>query len=261
MTDLKIPTELIENLVEEEFRILRISQEKKDKLMNLYLKIVEDKDSTHVKADMSSNGTEDSDWFKCVYPHNLRVGLMNSRLSRALDRPAELAFTSGLLHDFGKTAIKDKTLYVVDDFNDKQKAEMRYHVENGFNIIHSAFPEEAAVILWHHYFQRNSYPRLSRIKELLGSLSLPKFFISKQLAIKRYMREGLQLALADYYDALVTRNNKKNNGVISSEDSKTFLLEEYPSHGQLIRKLYDKGVFGTDYAKILGIKEKSTTLP
>ncbi|MBN2458913.1 HD domain-containing protein [Candidatus Woesearchaeota archaeon] len=256
-----IPDEDIEGLVEQEFQSLRISPEKKGKIMGQYLKIVEDKDSSDVNGNGNGNGNSNGNsnrqgenglyGFKRVRPHLLRVGLLNSRASKALGRPQELAFTSGLLHDFGKTSIKDKTVYNANDFNDEHREEMKSHVESGFNMIHSAFPEEASVILWHHHFQKNPYPEVERIKELIGSLPFPRFFISKYMAARRFMREGLQLALVDFYDSLVTRNNKKYDGAVKPADSYDFLVSEYPGYMRLINRLYKGKVFGQDYAKVL----------
>ncbi|MBU1199694.1 MAG: HD domain-containing protein [Nanoarchaeota archaeon] len=248
MTTQIIPVEFnkdkLEQLVNRKFGELKIGVETQDKIMNTYLKIVEDNDNSNGNGKNKKDKEEKK--FNYVYLHNCRVGLLNSMIGAYDGKDAALAFRAGLLHDVGKTAVRDQTVYNADNFTTKDRAKMRLHVPYTVNMIHSAFPREASIILFHHYFQNESYPTEVMIKELLEEINMDGFSEKKA---KNY---ALDLALADCYDALVTRRNDKFEFIITPENSKEHMLDAYPDHPKLITKLYDKGIFGIDYLTLLG---------
>lgn len=257
MSIILMPKKKLEELVKQEFIDLSIDNRVRYSIMNRYLKIVEDNDQVE---ENNKSGAENR--FKLIYHHCLRVGLLNSKVTQTLNKDAALSLRAGVLHDIGKTTIPDQTVYDMKDFDSEKMKKMQYHVGNGFNMIHAAFPIEAAVMLYHHSFQRNSYPPEENIKELFSSISFPNV-VARYFAVRKAREYGLYLALADFYDAMITRINDKfksdvgaDEGMIRPEDSKNFMLEEFPQHNKFINRLYDDGVFGTDYTKVLGLQEE-----
>jgi len=101
-------------------------------------------------------------------------------------------------------------------------------------MLSGRFDFSAAIILWHHRFQADGYPK-----------KLPKhlhvYAESSKLLIVEY---GRIIALADVYDALHRANDKFGaKQELSGEEVRAKMFELNPDRKKLIAALYDSGIF------------------
>jgi putative nucleotidyltransferase with HDIG domain len=112
------------------------------------------------------------DWY--TYTHASNVALLSSILATELGLDADLAFTSGLLHDIGKM----------------HTTQIEHPVISYEILAHEGYTAEAEICLFHHRFQPDPYP----LKKELPWVT-PKIY---QLAAL--------IAFCDKVEAATTRN-------------------------------------------------------
>ncbi len=134
--------------------------------------------------------------------HSMRVAVLAGAIARTEAVPGitpKMLLWAGALHDIGKVAIPLETLAKTAKFTKKDMKAMEPHVILGWQMLDKIFDYTAAIIVRHHQFGPKPYP--VKLPEL------PDWLEPKKAIINGAAR---QLALADYYDALMTRKNDKN---------------------------------------------------
>jgi len=169
------------------------------------------------------------------YDHSLRVGLLCRAIGRAMHLSERALLYSGLLHDIGKALIAPETLSKTQGWNSTDTQRMHEHVMLGYDLLRSNhFDFTAEVVLWHHNFQKDGYPKIH--PALLHDYSL-----GTQVMIPYY---GRLLALADYYDALHRVNDYfSSTEEMNGEKIKKLMLDNNIDQMLLVEELYKVGVF------------------
>ena len=154
-----------------------------------------------------------------TYAHSLRVGLLSRRIARFMHLPENALFLAGLFHDLGKSQVPLSTLHKTSGWSSEDAKIMETHVMDSYRLIRDKFNFSAAVVLLHHQFQPNFYPK---------KLPLPMLRISK--ATKVLIQEcGRVLAITDVYDAMHRKNNKFEEGEsLTGEQIREKMLEFNP---------------------------------
>ena len=134
--------------------------------------------------------------------HSMRVAVLAGAIARVEAVPGitpKMLLWAGALHDVGKVGIDLETLNKVEIFTKKDMKKMEEHVILGWQMICRLHDFTAAIIVRHHQFGPKPYP-----------VKLPEF--PDWLEPKKPVINGAArtLALADYYDAMMTRKNDKN---------------------------------------------------
>ncbi len=165
-----------------------------------------------------------------MYAHSLRVGLYCSGLA-AFEDQLDLRFPlfAGCGHDVGKCEVPNLLL----DSQNLQPAEfeiIKHHAQDGFNRLKDEFLFTAFIAGLHHKYRLGGYG----IE--LDDIASPQLNeVSKQLVIAM----AKLVMIADFFDALTTRNN--NKGLISNpEDPKEqfkVMTEHFPNSPERIRWL------------------------
>ena len=179
-----------------------------------YLKLLKDKDE----------GT---------YNHVLRVG----KLAAAMADYAEVSgvtpkmmMWAGLLHDVGKSNIPVELLNKSENFTEDDRKAMEPHVMHGWELLREFHQYTAHVIVRHHRYGSRPYPK--RLPPLPYNLEPERSTIEAA---------GRLLALADYYDALMTRGNDRNGGLTKTEKRELYIRDN-PDCEALIQRLERAGV-------------------
>lgn len=97
-----------------------------------------------------------------TYEHSIRVGIIGESIAKNLKISANIQnqlLYAGLLHDIGKIYINRTTLNSSKKLNTKEKEEIEEHVKNSFLIIKEFDLNIAQIVIAHHEFQDNPYPR------------------------------------------------------------------------------------------------------
>jgi response regulator RpfG family c-di-GMP phosphodiesterase len=140
---------------------------------------------------------------------------------------------AGLLHDVGKAQIPVTLLEKITGFSSADREAMEPHVEFGWKLLQEVHDHTAHIIVRHHRHGKRPYP------ETLPPL--PEYLQPRRDIVEDASR---LLALADYYDALMTRQNDRNGGEgLSKEARRDLYLRENPGFEPLIQKLEAVGVF------------------
>jgi HD-GYP domain-containing protein (c-di-GMP phosphodiesterase class II) len=176
-----------------------------------------------------------------TYEHSLRVGLLSSRIGEFSELDPKPLLYCGLLHDVGKSTLDPTLLKKGDAFTEEDMERVRIHVLNGYFLLKSIFPFTAELMVRHHTYQENPYPAIPESEIKLSRKS--------RLAISIYSRI---VALADFYDALTTRKNKKfvNGSDLPESKLIDIVVKNNPDREGLIRSLSDSGVFKNFYEEI-----------
>ena len=136
-----------------------------------------------------------------TYEHSIRVGLKGIEVAKFthIVEPKALYYP-GLLHDVGKILSNPQSLKKTDSFDERDMAEMRKHVLNGYKMLRGIHSFSANVMLCHHEFQgEKSYPRV-----------LPKSDIDYSRGTGAMIAFcGRLLSLIDFYDAATFRRTNK----------------------------------------------------
>ena len=137
-----------------------------------------------------------------TYEHSVRVGVLASKIAIYAAQPgisAKMLLWAGLLHDIGKALVPPGVLTKTSNFTQEDFAAMEPHVQYGWDMLNQVHDWTAHIVVRHHQFGPKPYPA-----ELPP---LPDYLKSKAEMIRTAAR---LLAMADYYDALMNRNNDKN---------------------------------------------------
>ncbi len=175
------------------------------------------------------------------YQHCIRVGLLSKRIARFMHLEEKALFYAGLLHDCGKSCMLLETLAKADvrlesncEWTNEDAKMMEAHVIEGYNILKEKFGFTADVVVRHHRYQNNLYPK-----------ELPPF--THEYSEKTKILIGFYarlVALADVYDAL-HRFNKKSDKImkLSDREIKDSMLKLNPDLNKLTIDLYNKKIF------------------
>ncbi|MEZ4753662.1 MAG: HD domain-containing protein [Bdellovibrionota bacterium] len=171
-----------------------------------------------------------------TYEHCIRVGLLNREIANFLQLDQKAALYSGILHDVGKALMPVETLDKTEGWTKEDSKEMEAHVIAGYKLVADAFDFSADIIVWHHRFQPNKYPKV-----------MPKPLHDYSEATMVKIREyGRILAIADVFDALHRINSRhgERRG-LSGEEIKAKMMEYNSDSKNLIKRLYKNGVLTT----------------
>lgn len=154
-----------------------------------------------------------------TYNHSIRVAKLSFDMGKALYFPSiyqEYLCTAGLLHDIGKVKIPIEILDCETGLNIEQRKIIEKHPTFGYQILIS-HPIEIIkkIVVAHHEFKINSYPRRSPrgSDELVNKLS--------QI-----------VAIADIYDALISARSYKEP--MGSSTILQILQEQYTGNSEYI---------------------------
>jgi len=171
-----------------------------------------------------------------TYLHSIRVGVLAAKIAAFADLEGvspKMMLWAGLLHDVGKAQIPVTLLEKVAGFSEADREAMEPHVVFGWQLIQEVHDHTAHIIVRHHRHGKRPYP------ETLPPL--PAYLQSRRDIVEDASR---LLALADYYDALTTRQNDRNGGEgLSKEQKRELYFRENPGFEPLIQKLEAAGVF------------------
>mgnify|MGYP001578287878 CR=1 FL=1 len=175
-----------------------------------------------------------------TYEHSVRVGLLSRRIAQHMHLDQNALFYAGTLHDVGKALIEPEILKKTEKFDERDMEQMRKHVEYSYQLLRGVHEFSAEIALRHHMFQEKGYPK---------RLPKPKVPYSgnTQIMINFYAR---LLSLADFYDALTTRNNDKHGEKrkIGAIEAKQIMLDKNRDQKYLIEELYKIGIFRQELA-------------
>ncbi len=168
-----------------------------------------------------------------TYRHSIRVALVASDIGRFTHLEEKALFYAGLLHDVGKSLTDLRTLQKTDGWTQADSEEIMSHVMDGYRLLRGRFDYSAEVILWHHRFQRNGYPKVI-------PPPLHEYCEGTRVVIAF---TGRMLSLADHYDAVHRINS--SSGRLSGEEMKAKMLALNPDQKKLVEDLYEAGIFTT----------------
>lgn len=132
------------------------------------------------------------------YDHCVRVGLLARRIAQFRGFDEKALFLAGIFHDVGKQEIRSELLGKTDPWTDEDKNEVQGHVLAGYRLLRGKFDFSAEIMLLHHRFQSNAYPK---------ELPTPSQEFSEETSelINEYAKT---LVIADVYDALHRDNSR-----------------------------------------------------
>jgi putative nucleotidyltransferase with HDIG domain len=164
-----------------------------------------------------------------TYEHSLRVGESGRKIALFLDLEPKIAFLAGLFHDLGKLGVPLETLQKTGNWTEADAEIVEDHVLHGYELLRNNFGFTAEIILLHHSFQENNYPK-----------TLPPYLHSYSEESRRLIVEYARLlALADVYDALHRVNGKFGRRTpLSDVEVRLELEKAFPDQGDLIAALY-----------------------
>lgn len=164
-----------------------------------------------------------------TYEHSVRVGVLASEIAERLNEPRatpRMLLWAGLLHDIGKSLVPAELLRKKGGFSDADRAAVEPHVLHGWEMLHGVHDYTARIIVRHHQYGARPYP-----------LVLPPL-PNKGLPVKAVNFAARILALADFYDALMNRNNDKNGSIeLSLQEKRELFIENNKDQKELIKAL------------------------
>ncbi|MBI5732875.1 HD domain-containing protein [Candidatus Jorgensenbacteria bacterium] len=168
------------------------------------------------------------------HEHSIRVALSARRIARFMHLDERALLYAGLMHDIGKTEVCLGTLGKIEGWTEVDTEEVKRHVMSGYYFLKGRFDFTAEVILWHHRFQRDGYPKTL-------PPPLHDYSESTKALIPIY---GRVLALADVYDALHRVNAKFGElKKLSGQEIKDQMLALNLDQQELIESLYRADIF------------------
>jgi hypothetical protein len=196
-----------------------------------------------------------------TYKHSLRVCLLAYECAKAARTDLDFhelkpAAQFGLVHDTGKKDIPKRLLSKKEEYTADEMDIMRNHPIYGFEALSDDMKVSAFSTLASHQDEHPRYPAENEIQEKINKEKPPL-----RRVIRKLLKEFNPIVeMADSYDAMVTRDsickyNRKNGGRLHPSQTKEIMLKKFKKYAPLVEKLYDSGVLGTDYAKVLGLKE------
>lgn len=202
----------VEDLLLENFDRFKINNPQREGI-NLYLSLLKQK---HVPT----------------YEHCIRVGDISRRIAECFRDDQKAAWYVGTLHDVGKALIDKSLLDKKEKFSDKDMDEMRWHPIYSHKLLRDVFDFSAEGALRHHRYQRNYYP-----------VELPlacKVFSAGTLIVAENCSKIV--SIADFYDALTTRNNDKYKEEKERLNSGEILVKAFPDEVDRINLLFEKRI-------------------
>lgn len=168
-----------------------------------------------------------------TYFHSLRVGILACEISKNIGLEARPLFIAGLLHDYGKIEVSNNTLDKTSRFTEEDYDEVKKHVEDGYELLSDEFSYSAEILVRHHSFGEDPYPRI-----------IPKSRIFKDETIEKIEELARFLSLIDYYDAISSRKNEKfKDKPTTNSEKRDRIIRDHPNQEDFINKLYDLGLF------------------
>lgn len=165
------------------------------------------------------------------YLHSLRVALVGRDIARFQHLDEKALLFAGALHDVGKAQVPLEVLGETGEWTPRHQLAMGRHVMDGYRMLRGVFDFSADIMLWHHRFQQNGYPK-----------TLPKPLHGYGTPTKALIVEyGRMLAIADVYDAL-HRVNAKFGRALSDDEIREKMLIFNPDRRPLIIDLYEHGI-------------------
>lgn len=168
------------------------------------------------------------------YRHSIRVGMLAARIASECEiagiEPKALLW-AGLLHDIGKALVDPRLFKKGVIFTKAEQQEMEPHVEYGWRLLRGIHDYTAHIIVGHHRFGSRPYPT--------ALPTLPAHLASERESIETSSR---LLALADYYDAIMKRENEKFGAPLTIKQKREKYLEENADQKSLVLLLEQKGV-------------------
>lgn len=170
-----------------------------------------------------------------TYEHSIRVGLLAQRIGEFMHLDQKALFFAGLLHDIGKAQTRPETLQKTTGWTAEDAAEISSHVMDGYRMARGLFDFSAEVILCHHLFQRNGYPK-----------KLPPPLHDYSQGTKTMIQMfGRILSLADVFDALHRVNDKLGETELTGETIKEKMFAFNQDQKVLIGELFKADILTT----------------
>jgi len=182
---------------------------------------------------------------EATYRHALRVGVLASEIARHAGIPhvtAKMLLWAGLLHDVGKSLMSRELLSKKVKFTETDIQDMQPHVLYGWKLLQRIYDYTAHIIVRHHQFGARPYP--AELPEL------PRHLREKKHTIEAAARI---LSLADFYDALLSREDDPLRKMLSARERRKVLIEHNPDMHDLIVKLESAGVL--DFERPIAVEE------
>lgn len=171
------------------------------------------------------------------YEHSIRVGILAKQIAESMGLDGRALFLAGIFHDLGKQEIRTELLGKTEPWTDDDLQEIQGHVMAGYRLLKGKFDFSAEVMVRHHTFQPNSYP-----KELPSSLH--EYSEETRELILEY---GGILAIADVYDALHRKNSKfGERQSLTQPEIRGYMLTHFSDRKELIEGLYDSGILASE---------------
>ncbi len=169
-----------------------------------------------------------------TYKHSIRVGLLSRDIARYLKLDQKALFYAGLLHDIGKALVPLDLLNKSESFTAEDREIMKTHPVDSYRLLKGVHEFSAEIVLRHHRHQDGGYPE---------EIPPQRAFFSEEIRNRIELCSEL-LSLADFYDAITSRDNDVfGDGKISPEEAKKRILEAKPNQRDLIENLYGEGIF------------------
>lgn len=170
-----------------------------------------------------------------TYEHSIRVGVLASRIAVYAAKPgisAKMLLWAGLLHDIGKALVSPEVLTKTSNFTTEDFAAMEPHVQYGWDLLNLIHEWTAHIIVRHHQFGPNPYPKVLP--------PLPDHLKDKAEMIQT---AAYLLSMADYYDALMNRNNDKNGQApLTVKQRRELYMKDHADQKELVELLESVGV-------------------
>jgi len=168
------------------------------------------------------------------YAHSLRVGLLARQIGRFTYHDEKPLFFAGTLHDLGKCQTPIDILGKTESWNSEDQRAMQAHVMDGYNLLAGRFDVSAEIMLWHHKYQDDGYPK-----------ELPPYRHKYRETMKLLIREyGRIVALADVYDALHRSDAKHGAKVaLTGKQIREKMFDYNPDRKILVEALYKAKIF------------------
>jgi putative nucleotidyltransferase with HDIG domain len=167
-----------------------------------------------------------------TYEHSVRVGVLASKIALYAAKPgisARMLLWAGLLHDIGKALVPPYILDKTHDFTLGDRTAMEPHVQYGWDILNQVHDWTAHIIVRHHQFGPKPYPAINSLPRL------PEHLQDKAETIHAAAR---LLALADYYDAMMSRNNDRDGQkTLTPKERRTVFMRDNADQKELIELL------------------------
>jgi putative nucleotidyltransferase with HDIG domain len=165
-----------------------------------------------------------------TYEHSVRVGALSSQIAVFINQPgisSRMLLWAGLLHDIGKCRVSAELLRKKERFSEEDRAAIEPHVLYGWEMLNRVHDYTAHIIVRHHRYGVNPYPSI-----------LPPIPEHLQASAHIISTAARMLALADFYDALMNRDNDRNGSKpLSLDDKKKLFIQSNKDQQDLIETL------------------------